>query len=476
VDIALGYDYKTLIVTGPNTGGKTVLLKTAGLLTAMAMCGLMIPVSDGSSVSVFDKILVDIGDRQSIEESLSTFSSHMTNVAGIIKEADARSLVLLDELGSGTDPVEGAALAVAIIENLKSKGVRQIVITHYQELKIYAVETPDVQNASCEFDLNTLKPTYKLIVGAPGKSNAFYISKSLGVPDSVIDFAEKLISDENRQFEQAVKELEDAKHETDSLNDEIRRMKNNAAEKEKQAEQKLNEINRRRDEELEKARVAAMRIVEQCRLESERLITELNEIKKHRNKQNFTELAGGYKSRQRQALNAMYDTANPVTKKNSDYRLPRDLRTGDNVEIMSTGGKGVVIGNPDKNGFVMIQQGIIKTKVAVTELRLVSAEEIAQSAPKVKKEKAPFLSFARTASTELDIHGFTVLEALMELDIFLDQAVLCGLHTVTVIHGRGTGALRNGIREHLRHHPQVKSFRAGMYGEGEDGVTIVELK
>ncbi|MDR0987409.1 MAG: endonuclease MutS2 [Ruminococcus sp.] len=478
VDISLGYDYDTLIVTGPNTGGKTVLLKTAGLLTAMVMCGLMIPASDGSVVSVFDKILVDIGDRQSIEESLSTFSSHMSNVAGIIKEADERSLVLLDELGSGTDPVEGAALAVAIIEHLKKLKAKQIVITHYQELKMYAVETPGVQNASCEFNADTLKPTYKLIIGAPGKSNAFYISKNLGVPDSVINYAETLVSTENRRFEQAVKHLEDARHEQDILNDEIRRLKGNAAEKEKQAELRLAEINRKKDEELERARVAAMRIVESCRMESERLIIELNQIKKQKDKHNFTELAGSYKSRQRQALNAMYDAANPVTAKKSDYKLPRDLRQGDNVEIISTGGNGVLMNSPDKNGVVMVQSGMIKTKINISDLKLLSEDEVAKQRLKETKinKHSPIMNFARTASTELDIHGLTVLEALMELDIFLDQAVLCGLHTVTIIHGRGTGTLRNGVRDHLRHHPQVKSFRPGMYGEGEDGVTIAELK
>jgi DNA mismatch repair protein MutS2 len=473
VDITLGYDYDTLIVTGPNTGGKTVLLKTAGLLTAMAMCGLMIPAADGSIVSVFDKILVDIGDRQSIEESLSTFSSHMSNVADIIKEANSRSLILLDELGSGTDPVEGAALAVAIIEHIKKCGSKQIIITHYQELKMYAVDTPGVANASCEFNADTLKPTYKLIIGAPGKSNAFYISGNLGVPDSVIKYAESLVSNENRRFEQAVKKLEDARRETDTLNDEVRRLKNNALEKEKQAQAKLDEINRTKDAEIERARVAAMRIVESCRLESERLITELNEIKKQKNKRNFTEIAGSYKSRQRQALSAMYDAANPVTEHKSDYKLPRDLKTGDNVEIIASGLKGVLASDPDKNGNTVLQSGVIKAKVNVNDLRLLSPEDM----PKEKKpKKAPELAFARTASTELDIHGLTVLEALMELDMFLDQAVMCGLHTVTIIHGRGTGALRNGVRDHLRHHPQVKNFRPGMYGEGEDGVTIAELK
>ncbi|MDR0947123.1 MAG: endonuclease MutS2 [Ruminococcus sp.] len=478
VNIQLGFDYDALIVTGPNTGGKTVLLKTAGLLCAMAMCGLMLPCGDGTSVSVFDKILVDIGDRQSIEESLSTFSSHMSNVSSIIKEANKNTLVLLDELGSGTDPVEGAALAVAIIEKLKSLRAKQIVITHFQELKIFATHSKGVQNASCEFDLKTLKPTYNLIIGSPGKSNAFYISENLGIPRQVINEAKKLISEENLRFEEAVSNLEKARRETETLNEKIRIEKREADEKLGDLKKQLSDLEKRRNDEIEKARIQAMRIVESTRLQSEQLMAELQSLKKERDRAEFNNKAQNMKSFHRQSMNKMYETANPVSQKKETYRPPRDLKKGDNVILTDTGRIGVVINEPDKNAdTVMIQAGVMKMKMPLSLLRLAEEKDLPkQKEPDRRTKKAINLELSRNVRTDIDIHGLAVDEGIHEVDAFIDEAVLNGLNTVTIIHGKGTGTLRRGIQQFLRSHPSVKSCRSGLYGEGEEGVTIVELK
>ncbi len=476
VDIKLGEDYNALIVTGPNTGGKTVILKTTGLLSAMAMCGLMIPASDGSKVSVFDNILVDIGDQQSIEQSLSTFSSHISNVVKILDAANEKSLILMDELGSGTDPVEGAALAVSIIENMVAKGSKLLVTTHYQELKLFAIETPGIENASCEFDIATLQPTYRLIIGSPGKSNAFSISSKLGISDDIINRANELVSTENQRFEEVVAQLEASRRELEKQHDEIEKLKNEQAKKVAELDKEIADLNSKKESELEKARVQAMRIVESCRMQSEQLLDELADIRKQKEKSNFAQLAINAKSKNKSALDKMYDTANPVqNKEHKEYKLPRPLKRGDHVLIFDIDKKGILASDPDSNGNVFVQAGIMKTKVNVNKLRLLEPEKVTMQNKKISTKNVRG-KMQRTPSLELDIRGCAVDEGIHELDMFIDNAVLTGAGIITVIHGKGTGVLRQGIQNHLKKHPSVKSFRSGVFGEGEDGVTVIELK
>lgn len=476
VDIKLGEDYNALIVTGPNTGGKTVILKTTGLLSAMAMCGLMIPASDGSKVSVFDNILVDIGDQQSIEQSLSTFSSHISNVVKILDAANEKSLILMDELGSGTDPVEGAALAVSIIENMVAKGSKLLVTTHYQELKLFAIETPGIENASCEFDIATLQPTYRLIIGSPGKSNAFSISSKLGISDDIINRANELVSTENQRFEEVVAQLEASRRELEKQHDEIEKLKKEQAEKVAELDKEIADLNSKKESELEKARVQAMRIVESCRMQSEQLLDELADIRKQKEKSNFAQLAINAKSKNKSALDKMYDTANPVqNKEHKEYKLPRPLKRGDHVLIFDIDKKGILASDPDSNGNVFVQAGIMKTKVNVNKLRLLEPEKVTMQNKKISTKNVRG-KMQRTPSLELDIRGCAVDEGIHELDMFIDNAVLTGAGIITVIHGKGTGVLRQGIQNHLKKHPSVKSFRSGVFGEGEDGVTVIELK
>ncbi len=473
VDIKLGEDYQALIVTGSNTGGKTVILKTTGLLTAMAMCGLMIPASDGSRVSVFEHILVNIGDQQSIEQSLSTFSSHMSSVVQILEAADDRSLILLDELGSGTDPVEGAALAVSIIEDMIAKGAKLLVTTHYQELKLFAIETKGIENASCEFDTATMQPTYRLIIGSPGKSNAFSISSKLGVPQGIIDRAKSLVSSENQRFEEVVANLEKARIDLENQNKELTKLKNEQAEKTAQLEKELDELNEKKAGELEKARVQAMRIVESCRMQSDELLSQLEDMRKQQNK---ADLASA-KSRQKSAMGKMYDTANPVQQRErKEYKLPRPLKRGDKVLIFDIDKTGILASDPDSSGNVFVQAGIMKTKVNVSKLRLIENEPKVTVQNKRVSKAGVQSKLQRKPSLELDIRGCAVDEGIHELDMFIDNAVLSGAGIITVIHGKGTGVLRAGIQKHLKSHPSVKSFRPGLFGEGEDGVTIIELK
>jgi len=476
VDIKIGCGYDALIVTGPNTGGKTVLLKTTGLLTAMTMCGLLIPAGDGSHISVFKHILADIGDRQSIENNLSTFSSHISGVVEILEEADEHSLVLFDELGSGTDPVEGAALAVAIIEELVSRGSRLLVTTHYQELKLFAIEHEGIENASCEFDTATMQPTYRLMIGSPGKSNAFSISSKLGVPDSIIAEANKLVSTENQRFEEVVAKLEAARSELENKEKEVSRLKAEQEEKLKALEKEIDELNKRKEDEIASARVQAMRIVESCRMQADALIDELNDIKKQKDKENFSQLALNARSKNKSALNKMFDTANPVIKtEQKEYVPPRPFKRGDSVVIAGLNKKGILAGDPDDSGMVYVQAGVMKTKISVKKLRLIEPEKVTYQGKKVSS-KGVRGKMERNPSLELDIRGCAVDEGVHELDMFLDNAVLSGAGLVTVIHGKGTGVLRQGIHRRLKSHPSVKSFRLGQFGEGEDGVTIVELK
>lgn len=475
ITISIGGDYQALIITGPNTGGKTVALKTVGLLTAMAMCGMMIPADDGSSVTIFKHVLADIGDEQSIEQSLSTFSAHITKVAEIIRTADSNSLVLLDELGSGTDPVEGAALAVSIIENLKSKGAKLMVTTHYQELKMYALQNDNVENASCEFDVATLRPTYRLIVGTPGKSNAFAISSRLGIDRDILDYAEELVSTENKRFEDIIEQLENTRRELEEKLSEAEKMKLSAEHDRDEAAKKLKIIEDTRDAELEKARNQAMRIVESVQNKSDELLDELAELRKQKEKENFDKLSIEAKTKAKSALNEMYTKANPIVERKSDYTLPRPLRRGDTVHITDMKKDGIVAGDADANGFIFVQAGVMKTKIHIDKLRLLDTPK------SVQKKKSPSKSNVQSRSErrvqlELDIRGQAADEGVFELQRFIDNAVMSGVGMITVIHGKGTGILRNAVHRELKSNPCVKSFRLGMYGEGEDGVTIVELK
>lgn len=484
IDLSLGEDYQALIITGPNTGGKTVALKTAGLLAAMTMCGLLIPVSDGSRISVFENILVDIGDSQSIEQNLSTFSSHTNKVIEILSIADERSLVLLDELGSGTDPVEGAALAVSIIKRLIFNGARLMVTTHYQELKVFAIDTPNVENASCEFNIETLKPTYRLIVGSPGKSNAFAISESLGMPADIIAEAKSLVSDANTRLEDVIGKLEASRIELEHEREQAEKLRREAAEHESKIRADKEELEKNKADLMEKARLQAMTIIEQTKAESNELIDELEKLRKEKDKKDFSANVSGMKSRSKQSFNKMYETANPVTggDPNEGYVLPRKLKRGDTVYVVDLGRKGIVSGEPDGSDFVFVQMGVMKTKMNISRLRLEEPPKVTVGSKPVQKQRGGkvgrvgVIKAERRGKMELDIRGCACDDGIYQLDQFIDQAVMSNISMISIIHGKGTGLLRAAVHKRLKNHPSVKSFRLGVYGEGEDGVTIAELK
>lgn len=471
-DIELGVRFDTLVITGPNTGGKTVSLKTVGLLTLMAMCGLMIPAAENSEVSVFRQVLADIGDEQSIEQSLSTFSAHMTNIIKIMGQAGPDSLILLDELGAGTDPVEGAALAEAILESLRARGAKIAATTHYAELKAYALQTPGVENASCEFDVETLCPTYRLLIGVPGRSNAFAISLRLGMEGPVVERAKELVSQENTKFEDVVQRLEYSRQKLEAEREETRRAKARAEQASREAEEKLGQVRREADGELDRAREKAAQIVARTRAQADALLGELEDMKKQRNKI----LTAEQKARLNAGMRTLENGADPVRKKeDGGYVLPRELKAGDPVLIFDIDKKGTVLRPPEgDSNEVLVQAGILQTRVPVSNLRLLDE----------KPRRAPIRTGTRNVTsrkdakvtTELDLRGQTADEAVMNLDRFLDSALLSGVDQLTVIHGKGTGVLRTAVQQHLKRHPSVKSYRLGTFGEGDSGVTIVELK
>ena len=474
-DIRLGDGFDTLMITGPNTGGKTVTLKTIGLLTVMAGCGLLIPVGDNSCVSVFDRVLADIGDEQSIEQSLSTFSSHMTNIIDIIAEADSRTLILLDELGAGTDPIEGAALAMAIIERLRSSGAYIAATTHYAELKSYAISTPGVENACCEFDVATLRPTYRLLIGLPGRSNAFAISERLGIPSDVVDRARQMVSDESTNFEEVVESLQSVRQSLEEEQEEAQRLRLEAAKAKAKATEQKATIERERDRTLEQARNEASRIVSQARAQAYALLDEMQQMKKKMQAANAAELESRAKSRMRQGLRELEDSADPIVERSQEnYVLPRPLKVGDTVLIADIDKKGTVLRLPDSSGNVEVQAGIIKTRVKLSNLRLI--EQTVTVNNKIPAYKSKEKSFSQTTQTEVDVRGLSVDEATIEVDKVIDTAVMRNMGEIRIIHGKGTGALRSGLHQHFRRHPSIRSFRLGVYGEGETGVTIVELK
>ena len=479
VDIMLGADFDTLVITGPNTGGKTVSIKTLGLLSMMAMCGLMIPAGDRSEISVFDKILSDIGDEQSIEQSLSTFSAHMTTIIDIFEEADESSLILIDELGAGTDPVEGAALAISILEALHFKGAKIAATTHYAELKAYALETSRVENGCCEFNVATLRPTYRLLIGVPGKSNALAISEKLGLDISVIERAKELVSSENKAFENVVDKLEDTRKRMEDEYDRAKQLSEKAIKEKEEAEKIKAETVKLREKEMENAKSQALRVVEQAKREAYALLQELDKLKKEQQKtKDAAELARRAKSLVKKGIESIDSAADPIIgieDDDKDYVLPRALVTGDTVIIRDIGKTAKVLSPADKKGNVEVQAGSIKTRVKLSNLRL------CENAPKKKETKSTVrlqgesrLNMA--ASTRLDLRGMTVDECLIELDRFIDQGLRTGLNEFTVVHGKGTGALRTAVTRYLKASPYVKTSRLGVYGEGEDGVTIVTLK
>ncbi|MBQ7364201.1 MAG: endonuclease MutS2, partial [Clostridia bacterium] len=470
IDIRLGGEFDSLIITGPNTGGKTVTMKTLGLLTLMAQAGLHIPCRDGSCVRVFESVHADIGDEQSIEQSLSTFSAHMTNIVHILKVADDKSLVLFDELGAGTDPIEGAALAVSVIERVRSYGAISAATTHYSEMKVYALETEGVCNAACEFDIHTLAPTFRLIIGAPGKSNAFAISRRLGLDEAIIDRASELIDKGNKNFDHVLGKLEEARQEIEAKNEALEKLRLEYEEKlakaELAAKRILSDAERRARDTEEKAKS----MLESARATSEYVLAELDRAKKAGFK-NLDEA----KQNVRRSIKEADDFVNPVVdNRDKAYVLPRPLKAGDEVIIMTLDRRGTLLSDPDAKGNVTVKTGLINTKTNIKNLKL--CEDAETTAKTVAKTVAKSNSLAREFKIEIDLRGMTGEEAWMAVDRYLDNAILVGMHSVRLIHGKGTGALKRYLWEALRIDRRVKSFRIGQFGEGDGGVTVVELK
>ena len=480
VDVALGKDYDTMVITGPNTGGKTVTLKTAGLLCAMAQCGFLIPAHESSTVCVFQEYLVDIGDEQSIEQSLSTFSGHMKKITGILEKAWKGTLVLLDELGAGTDPAEGAALAVSIIEELRRQGARVMATTHYAEMKVFALETPGVVNASCEFDVESLRPTYKLSVGVPGKSNAFLISEKLGIPSRIIEAAKSHMDNDDKRLDSVLSQLDDLKLQLKEGQDEIDRLKYEAAHQLESAQKKREELIRQGENELQAAREKAKQVAQQVQAEAYALTDELRKLQKDEKTSAAQRAirAREIAKKDTEKLLNQSDVVHPIKK---EYVPLKEVRVGQEVVIAELDQPATVVNLPDRNGMVEVRAGIIKTKVPLKGLRAPDKMKKAPTAPKRSAAKregghTTLDRVQRTASMEADLRGLTVEEALMETDQYIDHAVLSGQSEIWLIHGKGTGALRSAIQQHLKGHKNVKSFRLGRYGEGEAGVTVVELK
>ena len=474
-DIALGDEYDTLVITGPNTGGKTVSLKTLGLLTLMTMCGLLIPVADRSRVSVFNNILVDIGDEQSIAQSLSTFSSHMVNIIDIMKKADDKSLILIDELGAGTDPVEGAALAVSIIEALREKGAIIAATTHYAELKAYALDTLGVTNGCCEFDIETLRPTYKLLIGVPGRSNAFAILKHLGMTQDVIDNAKAIVGSDNRDFEAVLEKLEASRHALEEERKIAEEMTERARKIEEKAQSEMDKIETLKARELDKAKREAQKLIDAAERKSSQFLLELDKLKKEQTSSNATEIARKTRRAVKAQMGEMDDLINPNELADNwdyDYKLPRNPVPGDRIVIKGIG-EGEVL--EFKNNNVFVKSGLLKTRVKLSDIMILDK-------PKKKPVKTQHNVY-RTSSradadvkTEIDMRGETVDEALSELGLFIDRCVLNNIEEIRIIHGKGTGALRSAVTDYLKTHPNVSEYRLGRYGEGENGVTIAKLK
>ncbi|MCH5210084.1 MAG: endonuclease MutS2 [Oscillospiraceae bacterium] len=476
-DIMLGGDYDTIVVTGPNTGGKTVTLKTIGLFSLMAAAGLHIPAQDNSEAAVFNSIFADIGDEQSIEQSLSTFSSHMVNIVKILESVSYNSLVLFDELGAGTDPTEGAALAISILEFLRAKKVTTVATTHYSELKLFALSTDGVENASCEFDVATLQPTYKLLIGVPGKSNAFAISRRLGLDERVIDRANDILSDEDIKFEDVITDLEQNRARARKEADEATKMKNELKDLRRQLENDRIKLKENKSRILDDARREAKILVMDAKEEANSIIRDLEKMRQNGMTAGFDKKTAAMRDK----LSKKEDTidkamARAAKPKKTYVEPPKDLKPGAAVKIVDMNQEATVLKEPDKNGNVRVQAGIIKMDVHVTNLRKIEEKTSKELADKYTRTARTFESKAKTVSTEVDVRGQNLEEAWMNVEKFLDDCYLAGISPVSIIHGKGTGILRKGIQGYLKKHRYVTGYRNGRFGEGEDGVTIVELK
>ena len=471
-DIWLGYDAKeqgfnTLVITGPNTGGKTVTLKTLGLMELMAQAGLQVPAELGTELAVFEQVWADIGDEQSIEQSLSTFSGHMTNIVTIMQEVTPRDLVLFDELGAGTDPTEGAALAQSILTRLLHIRVRTVATTHYSELKVFALTTEGVENASVEFDVETLRPTYRLSIGVPGKSNAFEISRRLGLAENLIENAKKLLSSDEVRFEDVIANAEYHRQIAERERQLAQEASRETLKMRDEAEKLRREMEEKRKESVRKAKEEARRILQEARRESESIISELKRMKKEAGSAAEVNALRHQLDRGIDAMSEGLQTPDP-----EDGEAPKTVRPGDQVKVLTFGTVASVMGEPNSRGEVELASGNMKFKAKLADLRLLRNTVPEQKA--VVKTKTGAMS--RTVPMECDVRGMNLEEALSTVEIYLDEAVIAGLHEVSVIHGKGTGVLRSGIRQELRRNRHVRSIRPGMYGEGEDGVTVVSLK
>ncbi|MEG1757007.1 MAG: endonuclease MutS2 [Oscillospiraceae bacterium] len=476
IDLTLGRKFSSLIITGPNTGGKTVTLKTVGLLSLMAMGGFLIPALEGSEICVFKKVLVDIGDEQSIAQNLSTFSGHMKNIASIIGDADDESLVLLDELGAGTDPAEGAALAIAILDRLRRMSCKVVATTHYGEIKIYALETDNVQNASCEFDIKTLRPTYKLNIGIPGRSNALLIGERLGLDRELLDDARKNINTETRRFEDVLNEIENLKSEASERIELAEMRVTNAENEAKKIIAEAEKIQKTAETELKNAKQRAQQLVTDVSAGAYKLMDEIKLLDKEKDKNRKESLSRARAIANSESL-SLLDLADPVEANMADHLEPlTEVKAGDRVYVAQLSQEGVALSAPDKNGSVEVKAGLIKARVNISDLRKPPEMKKKKQGRQISVNSATVTNANRTSKSEINLLGLTVEEALMEVDNYIDTALMSHLNTVYLIHGRGTGALRTAIHQHLKNKKRIKSFRLGKYGEGEDGVTVVELK
>ena len=475
INIWVGDSFDLLIVTGPNTGGKTVSLKTVGLFTLMGQSGLHIPAFEGSELAVFDNVFADIGDEQSIEQNLSTFSAHMTNIVSILNEADANSLCLFDELCSGTDPTEGAALAIAVLNFLHNMTCRTIATTHYSELKVFALTAPGVENACCEFNVETLRPTYRLLIGVPGKSNAFAISSKLGLPDYIIDKAKEQISEQDESFEDVLSSLESSRITIENERHEIEQYKQEIASLKSEMESKQEKLNEQRDRIIRQANEEAHAVLREAKEYADQTMKMFHKFQK-----DHVDLSAVEKERQnlRKHMNKAEKgmTQKTAAKKPKKELTAKDISLGDAVKVLSMNLKGTVSSRPDNKGFLFVQMGIIRSKVHISDLELIDEAEI--TTPTMQRTGAGKIRMSKAAhvSTEINLLGKTVDEAVAELDKYLDDAYIAHLKSVRIVHGKGTGALRKGVHNYLKRQKHVESFRLGEFGEGDAGVTIVEFK
>ena len=480
ITLSLGDTFDTLVITGPNTGGKTVSLKTIGLFALMVQSGLHIPCEEGSCICTYDTILVDLGDEQSIEQSLSTFSSHMVNIVTIMEQVGGKSLVLFDELGGGTDPVEGAALAVAIIESVREAGACCVATTHYAELKAYALDTPGVCNASCEFDVETLKPTYKLVIGAPGKSNAFAISEKLGLSPAIIERAKERVSSDNKSFESVIEQLENSRVQMEKEREEAKRLREEYERFKAEAEKKLRQKLESAEKEAEAARKKAAAMVQSAKASCDFIYEQMDKMKKAQEAAKAAAELEAARRAVRDHLRTTGDLFDPIEVQEEDdgYVLPRPLKKGDKVKIVTIHKEGIVTEDP-KGNLVAVQAGVVRTKARLEDLRLIEEDERGQKKKPAQKsaiKSSVTVERSNQFKSEIDLRGMTGDEAWLAVDKYLDDAIMYNMQSVHLIHGKGTGALKNALWQFLRGDKRIASFRIGRYGEGDGGVTVVELK